>query len=186
MNHTYPSASAELQAMRSEFDLGFARAAQTQAAAVQNFLGIRLAGDAFAIRAGDIAGLYVDRRIMPIPTDVSTLLGVVGFRSLIVPVFDLAALLGYTRTASPRWIMLFRTGEPVALAFEHFETHFSAGMNNIVGAPQLPAAMPDSARAHLFDAVRTDAAIRPIIHMQSLLEPLQQPLNSPQRQRSTS
>jgi len=185
MSHTNLSADQELQALRREFDLGFSRAAQLQKVTMQNFLRIRLADDAFAIRVADIAGLYVDRRIMPIPTQVPTLLGVVGFRSLIAPVYDLAALLGYSRKASPRWIMLFRTVEPIALAFEHFETHFSAGTNNIVDAPQSPASMPDRARTYLFDAVRIDATMLPIIHMQSLLEPLQQPLNLPHGRRST-
>jgi hypothetical protein len=83
-------------------------------------------------------------------------------------------------------MVLHRVGEPVALAFENFEAHFSAEPANIFSAPQLVAAMPDSARAHLYDAVRTGDAIRPIIHMQSLLDPIQQPHNQSLRQRSKS
>ncbi|PRC95176.1 chemotaxis protein CheW [Solimicrobium silvestre] len=179
MNQAYrsnsPSKSADALAMRREFDLGFAQAPHVQKEALLNFLGIRLGDDAFAIRVSDIAGLHADRRIMPMPSPVPALLGVAGFRGLIAPVYDLAALLGYKCKTPPRWLILIRLGEPVALAFEHFEVHFSAEPGSIISAPQLAVSIPDNARVHRYDAVRADDAIRPIIHLQSLLAPILEP-----------
>lgn len=167
-----------LAALRREFDRGFAHAPTTRITGLQNFLGLLLGDDAFAIRITDMAGLYKDRLIAPMPSGAPAFLGVAGFRSLIVPVYDLAALLGYAPALSPGWLMLFRlnqsVNQSVALAFEKLDTHFSAKESELIPAPQRVAA-PGSTRMHLSGAVRAPDAIRPIIHISSLIQSLQPP-----------
>jgi chemotaxis signal transduction protein len=212
-----PADNPQLMAMRREFDLSFSQSATRRSIVSENYLGLRFGEDAYAIRVAAIAGLHVDRRIMPLLSPVPSLLGVVGFRGVIAPVFDLAALLGYGRNRSdagpgngdrigaPRWIVLVRSIEPVALAFDNFEAHFSVTGHDILSAQQLLAnrsvLVPDGARAHLCDAVRVEGVIRPIIELQSLLRSVlnqqpeslsksqhefQQSLNPSRRHRSKS
>jgi chemotaxis signal transduction protein len=171
-------------AMRREFDLSFAQAPNAQTAKPENFLGIRLGDDAYAIRTAEIGGLHVDCRVMPLPTSVPAFLGVAGFRGLIAPVYDLAKLLGYASNSTHRWVVLVRLGEPIAFAFETFESHFSADSNSIIEATQIGTTTPGDVNSHLLDAVRIDAVMRPIIHLQSLIEAIQRTVASSVRPRS--
>lgn len=177
MNPANADTNPQLRALREEFDLGFARATQVQTGSPEKLLSIRLGGASYVIRIAEIGGLFVDRRIMPLPTDVPELLGVVGFRGQIAPVYDLSALLGYARQTSPRWLILLQQRETVALAFESFDTHFSVRPEQILHAQQTAASVPDAARQHLSDAVRTEHALLPIINLSSLLETIRQQNN---------
>jgi hypothetical protein len=87
-------------ALRREFDQSFAQPPATELARVENFLAVRIGGDAYAMRVAEIAGLYADKRIVPLPSPLPSLLGTVGFRGQIAPVYDLAMLFGYP--ARPR------------------------------------------------------------------------------------
>ncbi len=165
--------SETLLALRQEFDRSFAQAPRMETARAESFLAVRVGADAYALRVAEIGGLFTDRRIMPLPTPMPELLGVAGFRGQIAPVYDLAALLGYARQTAPRWLILARLREPVALAFDTFEAHFSALPERIIAAEGKGAG-----RRHLGSAVRTDDAVRPIIQLQSLLEDIQLRANS--------
>lgn len=173
MSRTNLSLSQTVLALRQEFDLSFAQAPRVATGSLENLLAIRVGGDAYAIRIAEIGGLYADRRIMPLPTLVPELLGVAGFRGQIAPVYDLGALLGYARQAPPRWLILVRLREPLALAFDAFEAHFAVLPERIVSTSSDTPAESGAAHPHLCDAVRTDDTVRPIIHLQSLLDDIQ-------------
>jgi purine-binding chemotaxis protein CheW len=50
------------------------------------------------------------------------LLGLAGIRGGIVPVFSLSSILGYPPdNRSPRWMIICKSEEPIALAFSDFE-----------------------------------------------------------------
>jgi chemotaxis signal transduction protein len=168
-----PSLSAELLALRREFDDGFSNAPETRDTSSQNFLGIRLGGDAFAIRVAEIAGMHKNRSVAAMPSQVPTFLGVAGFRGQIVPVYDLATLLGYADRTTPRWMILVRTGEPVALAFDVFETHFSARSGDIIPAPQSATPSSTVRDGKSFESVRSSDGVRPIIHLPTMTELIQ-------------
>lgn len=163
-------------AMRREFDLSFVRAQKVDAAA-QRLLAVHVGGDPYAIRFDEIGGLFVDRHVVPLPTSLPELLGLAGFRGQVVPVYDLAMLLGYSREALSRWLLLARFREPVALAFDSFDAHLAVGPEQIVTsvADGLQGAPHDgrAPRAHLSDAVRDENAVRPIIRLQSVMEEVQ-------------
>lgn len=104
--------------LAAEFDGSFALA-HREAPVTVDVLAIGVGGDRYALRISDIAGLFADRAITAVPSSRAELLGIAGFRGSIVPVFDLAVLLGYTSIAAPRWLVI-ASGTPVALAFEEF------------------------------------------------------------------
>ena len=168
-----PNPGGALRSLRQEFDRSFALAPRVAAEPPENFLALRVGGDAYALRVAEIGGLFTGRRIMPLPTPMPALLGVAGFRGQIAPVYDLAALLGYPSRDAPRWLVLARLREPVALAFDTFEAHFSALPECIIAAGDQGAARP-----HLGGAVQGADASRPIIHLQPLLEDIQQRASS--------
>ncbi len=173
-------------ALRREFDLSFAQAPRMETEQRANLLAIRIGGDPYAIRVSDIGGIHADCHIMPLPTPIPELLGVAGFRGQIVPVYDLAALLGYARAASPRWLVLLwqRESEAVALAFETFEMHFSVSQVHIVQAPTSIPSPTGLPRPHLFDAVSDKGTVRPVIQLQSLLGGIQKRVDSSIQHRS--
>jgi purine-binding chemotaxis protein CheW len=151
--------------LRREFDRSFAVAPITELARFDNMLAVRIGGDAYAIRLTEVGGLYADRRIVPLPTPVPSLLGMAGFRGQLAPVYDLAALLGYTARSGagiPRWLVLARGRDVVALAFDAFEAQ-------LVVPPERVMTSGVDARPHLRDAVQADDGLRPIVDLSSVL-----------------
>lgn len=176
MSRDTPAQAQAVLALRREFDGSFAQAPRLEREPLEGLLAIRLGGDPYAIRVSEIGGIHADRRIMPLPTPVPELLGVAGLRGQIAPVYDLAALLGYARASSPRWLILLR-GTPtrlgVALAFDTFERHFSVSVRHIVPASVACTAQSGTAYPHLTDVIRTDEVVRPLISLPSLLQDIQ-------------
>lgn len=169
MTPSEPAARDTARAMREAFDQSFAQR-PTGDPPQETLLAISVVGDPYAIRIADILGLYADRRIVALPSARRSFLGVAGFRGLVAPVYDLAAILGYTRTrpAMPRWIVSLRHSEPIAFAFDAFDRLFTVGAEQFARSPDAERARPPE-RRHLHDVVRDGATIRPIIHLQSTL-----------------
>jgi chemotaxis signal transduction protein len=69
-----------------------------------------------------------------VPGPLPELLGIVGLRGAIVPVYDLRLLLGHTPAGPPRWLVLAAGGQ-VALAFDHLEGHIVVAADAIVAEP---------------------------------------------------
>lgn len=176
MSLDHPTEPQGVLALRREFDGSFAQAPRLEREPLEGLLAIRLGGDPYAIRVSEINGIHADRRIMPLPTPVPELLGVAGLRGQIAPVYDLAALLGYARASSPRWLILLR-GSPqrtyVALAFDTFERHYSVSLRHIVSESGTRTVHAGTGQAHLASVVCTDDVVRPIISLPSLLQEIQ-------------
>ena len=60
------------------------------------------------------------------------LLGVAGFSGQIVPVYDLAALLGHPVPDRPRWLVLAGGAPPLALAFHELDGHLRVPAGTIL------------------------------------------------------
>ena len=88
------------------FAAGFARAPEAASRALIDLLAIRLGDAPHALRLAQVAGLYARRAIVPLPSSLPELLGLVSLRAAIVPVYDLAALLGRPAQQAPRWLVL--------------------------------------------------------------------------------
>jgi chemotaxis signal transduction protein len=94
MNET-PLVESKAAELRQAFDLSFALPPPPASQEVEDLLTIRVAGDPYAIRLGDIAGMVAGRKVVPVPAVTLDLLGLAGIRGGVVPVFGLASILGY-------------------------------------------------------------------------------------------
>jgi chemotaxis signal transduction protein len=121
-------------AMRAAFDRSFAEPATPVAAAHEALLAVRIGGQARAIALADIRAIHVDRRLATVPGPQPALLGLAAVRGVIVPVWDLRALLGAPRTEPPRWLVLAAHAN-VAFAFDTFEGHLHVAKDAIAAGP---------------------------------------------------
>jgi len=153
---------ARAEQLRREFDGTFARAVREGEAPREDLLAVRVAGDPYALRLTECAGLYADRKVTRLPTPMADLIGLAAFRGVLVPVYDLRGLLGYPRTTeTPRW-MVAAAGNAVALAFEGFEAHVRVEGGSLAAEP--------AGRRHAAAIVRLAGHARPLLSVPSLLE----------------
>jgi chemotaxis signal transduction protein len=161
------SPGATATALRRHFDESFAAPAATPEP-VEDFLAIRVGSDPFALRLSEIAGLHVGVKIVPVPSPTAPLLGIVGIRGTMAPIYDLAALLRYPPAASSRWFVLARAPQPVGFAFEIFESHLLVSRASLADSGGEDAGMGGTGR-HTRGAVLAAGALRPIIRLASVL-----------------
>jgi purine-binding chemotaxis protein CheW len=123
-----------LAALRDDFDRSFTEPSRRHAE-YTGLLAIRAGGRPYALLLSQAAGLHCDRPVTPLPGPQPALLGVAGFGGAIVPVYDLAALLGHPVAERPRWLVL-ATGTPaLALAFHDLDGHVRVPASALVGEP---------------------------------------------------
>lgn len=108
-----------LEQLRRDFDLSFSRPASREEQLFVPVLRIALGDRELALRAEGLRGIRYGRRIIPVRGGLPELLGLGGLQGEVIPVYDLAQLLGYGR-GSRRWAWwcLPRAEEPLAFAFE--------------------------------------------------------------------
>jgi chemotaxis signal transduction protein len=162
-----PAKAAEL---RNAFDRARAVPLVSVAAErVENLLAIRVSGDAFAIRLSEISGLATDRKIVGFPSPIPELLGVAAIRGRLLPVYSLAALLGYSPHAGQgRWLVLCGTEEPVGLAVNDFEGYVRVPLAQVYTAEQ-----KDEASTHVKHVVRAADMVRDVISIPLIIEVIQ-------------
>jgi chemotaxis signal transduction protein len=124
--------AARLTQLRTAFDQSFAKPTAGASARLEHVLAIRVGGRPYAVRLSEVAGVYTGWSVMPVPGPRPELLGIAGHRGELVPVYDLAALLGTggdTARADggdagrSRWTMLTVGTEPVAFRFDRPDGH---------------------------------------------------------------
>jgi chemotaxis signal transduction protein len=166
-----PAASgvATADALRRLFDAGFAAPAASRSQRLEDLLAIRVGPDPYALRISEIAGLHVGLKIVPVPSPVAQLLGIAAIRGLMAPIYDLAALLRYPPAANPRWFIFARAPQPVGLAFETFESHLQVSQSSLATDNGDVGGTVGIGR-HLRGTVPAAGALRPIIHLASVLE----------------
>lgn len=149
--------------LRDAFDRSFAEPLPPGPPSLVDLLAIRVGVEPYALRLGEIAGLFADRKITPLPGP-RALLGIAGFRGAIVPVYDLQLLLGYQAMEGARWLAM-AAGEAAAFAFTAQEGQVRVPPEAIV-VRQLEA----QSHRHVREFVRIADAVRPIIGLLSVLE----------------
>jgi chemotaxis signal transduction protein len=157
----------KLAELRKLFDNGFAAPEQSQRAAVEHMLAVTVGGERFAISVSDISGLTVAKgTILPVPSSVPELLGITGIRGVVVPVFNLAALLGIGRgRAQYRWLILCGVRQaPLALAVDLVEEHLE------IAADQLIARGPDETAHYIKQTVDFGDMLRGVIDLGLVVE----------------
>jgi chemotaxis signal transduction protein len=156
-------AMSRAAAMRQEFDRSFADPVLADVSAREDLLAIRLAAQDFAIRVSEIAGLFADKKITPVPNANAALLGIAGFRGAIMPVYDLQSLLGFAAGRMSRWLAI-AANAPVAFSFETFAGRLQVSPHEITS--QRGQAKHSFAR----DFVQIEKVMRPIIQLSSVLD----------------
>lgn len=151
--------------LRRAFDEAFARPPEERARDDEDVLALRLGNDPYAIRLVDIAGVHLGQKVVPLPSPMRELSGVAALRGVLVPIYDLAALLGYPTTSGQRGFVLARATRPIGFA---------------CGVPERLVRLPRSAfadaahapeqRAHLSGYVRVMDALRPVIDIGSIVQ----------------
>jgi chemotaxis signal transduction protein len=147
-----PSKIGSAEALRRRFDESFAAPAGSNPESVEDLLAIRIGPDPCALRLSQITGLSAGLRIAPVPSPVASLLGIVGVRGVMAPIYDLGALLGYPRAARPHWTVFVRAPQTVGFAFETFESHLQISVTSVTG-----------------ETVRAAGALRRLIDMPSVV-----------------
>ena len=157
--------------LRQEFDASFAAPVSARSERYEDFLAIRVNSERYALRLAEIGGLHIDLRIVPVPSSAAQLLGVVGIRGMMAPIYDLAALLGYSPAPGPRWITLAKAPQTVGFAFEGFDFHLKVPAASLAGGH----GHEGGGGQHLRGAVPASGTFLPIIQLGSILLTLKGP-----------
>lgn len=151
--------------LRAEFDHAFAQPHPPELPPQQDLLVIRVAEHEYAVDLEQVASLQADRKIVPLPSPHAKLLGLVGMRGSVLPVYDLRQLLGYPRgLTSPRWVLSVRAPAPFALAFELLEAHLRLPK---VDVESEHSGVP-SAAALIRGSVATATGPRPLLDLMAI------------------
>lgn len=153
-----PSVADRVQRWRTDFDRAFAEPRRTASADGEDFLGLLLGGRVHAVRLAELAALQGWQEPAPYPLAPATLLGLIGHRDRVLPLFDLQALLGLGRAASPAWQLIMRD-RPLALAVDGFDGQWRLPAAAVTRAA---AAGTDAAPAEL---LRCADGLRPLIRL---------------------
>ncbi len=168
MSGAQPDLATRAAELRATFDAGFATPARLDQGATVDLLSIRLENEAYALRLSEIAGLVAGHAVTPLPAEMSGLFGIAGFRGSIMPVYDLAALLGHAPAAACRWLAIARAA-PVALAFATLEGHLRVPSDAIV--PDHDASDPTQ---RIVEFLRRPDRASPIVDIALLLDRISQ------------
>jgi chemotaxis signal transduction protein len=144
------------------FDRGFVEIQHIESVATEDFLSIHVGGDPYVLRLAEIGGIFVDKKVTDLPSHVAELKGIAGFRGAMLPVYDLAALLGYPPANATRW-MVRAADAPVALAFDAFDGHFRFPRDAVASHDD------SSSNEHIHEIVRAGDRARSIIHLPSVI-----------------
>lgn len=158
---------ARVEDLRGEFDRAFATP-HGAAASTLDFLTVKIGGDPYALRLSQVSGLFTDRRVTPLPSLVPGLLGLVGLRNVVAPVYDLRSLLGYPAGDASRFLVAVRSEETVAFSFDDFEAHVRVALDAISSAERT------SGREYLGATLSLDSGPRPIVELSTIVASLVQ------------
>ncbi len=162
-----PDLGRRVEALRRDFDRIFSQPSTLVTVETEDLLAIGVAGDAYALKVGELAGLVSGRKVVALPNRTAHLLGVAGVRGAVVPVYALSGLLGYGDSGgSTPWLAQCGRQEPVALAFEQLEGFFRVPRADLHAAG-------GEARHHVAESVRVGNVTRRVIDTRSILAAIQ-------------
>jgi chemotaxis signal transduction protein len=155
---------AHLDAIRDAFDRGFAQAATADDVAQDDLLLVGIAGDRYAVRLHEIAGVFADKTVRRLPSTVPAFIGLVGLRGAILPVYDLRVCFGYAATTPQRWLLMAASA-PVVLACDRFDGHRRVQRTAITPIQRTGKSAPQ-----VREIVTLIDGVRPVIHMPSVTD----------------
>jgi chemotaxis signal transduction protein len=147
--------------LRREFDAAFALPPRETDETLEDVLAIRVGPETYVLRARELSGIAEIRKLVPVPSSAPDLLGLVSVRGLLLPVFGLPSLLGYSADSEPlSWLLLVGSDEPLALAF-----HALTGFSRLPKSAFSLAEGPGPAR----ETVSLDRHVRVVIGVSALV-----------------
>lgn len=146
--------------LRRAFDRSFAEAPCSNPELAEDMLAIRVSGDPYAVRLSETAGLLADKKVIALPSPVRGILGMIGLRGNICPVYDLALLLGYPTAGVGRWVLLAGAVDAIGFSFPVFEGHLLVARQDIIVLRE-----EDNPRRHVREVARTGSVVRPVISL---------------------
>lgn len=154
--------------LRAEFDGAFTRGHPLEAPSELDLLVIHVSSQPYALSLSDVVALHAERRLTEAPSSERELLGLVGLRGVVAPVYDLHALLGYPALQTPRWFAQVNAPAPFVLAFEQFEGHVR------VLAQALAPVRPGAGATHDFvrGSVTTPEGVLTLLDLRAIFENL--------------
>jgi len=120
---TVQPAGTRAAELRERFDRSFAEPVDRHEVEYVELLAVQAGGRPYVLRLGQTFALHPDRPVTPLPGPLGALLGVAGFGGAIVPVYDLATLLGHPVPDRPRWLVLAAGDPALAFAFHELDGH---------------------------------------------------------------
>ncbi len=147
--------------LRATFDAAFAKAHAAEPPPELDLLEIRVAEHGYALRLSQVLALHADRKLAPVPGPRPELLGLVGMRGVVAPVYDLRLLLGYPATTPPRFVAQVRAPAPFAVAFELFERHLRVAESDVT----LAAANTDFGHEFAPGSVKRASGLLPLLDL---------------------
>jgi chemotaxis signal transduction protein len=165
MTTEYKDLAKAAAQLRAAFDDAFAKDQLRNEEARVDVLAIRVAEQPYALRLAEVLAVHEGRKLVPVPTPAPSLLGLVGLRGSVVPIYDLRVLLGHAAGPLPSWFVLVRAASPIGVAFDALEAHLRLPQTCLVGA-----SASEGAGRFTPGSVVTPSGPRPLIHLPSLVE----------------
>jgi chemotaxis signal transduction protein len=180
MNNDGARGSASADILRQAFDHSFAAPARVHTEDSVDLLALGVAGAGYAVRLGDVSGLLVDRRIVPLPATLPEFLGLTGVKGGVVPVWSLSALLGTGADHDlPRWMILIAgrgRGDTLALAFERFDGHLRVPREQLSKRPHEEGDHDARGVVRIRHSVRTDGEPRGVLEVTAITDDIRRRL----------
>jgi chemotaxis signal transduction protein len=161
-----PQMARRVAELRRDFDRSFAEPPSAGKSANHDLLAVRLDEQHFALHLLDIAGLFADKKITPVPGASGFLLGIAGFRGVIAPVYDLQRLLGCPAVRNPRWLVMAASAS-VGFAFAAFDGQVRVPTSAV--RPQ----QNNDVQSLTSGVIQHDGVLRPIIELSRALKAIQ-------------
>jgi chemotaxis signal transduction protein len=165
--------------LRQAFDQAFAEAHGSSVAPYEDFLAVRVGLGPYALRLVEISGFFAVKNITWVPSPVRELLGIVGVRRTLLPVYDLRALLGDVVDTTPRWLVV-AAASPVGLAFDQLDGYLHLRRESMT-----PVAQADARTPYMREVVPASNPPRSIVDVASVLRGIENLVRhaTPQKER---
>jgi chemotaxis signal transduction protein len=151
--------AAELAALRLTFDQAFAAPPPLAGQGLQRLLVLRVGGEPLLARLDGIDSVERLPRVVPLPDAPAELRGLAGLRGRLIPVYDLAVLLGGIRSGQPTWLVLSGAEDPLGLAADGFEGQVELPRTDLLAVPS------GQQRPHVAEYARLGGELRGVIDL---------------------
>jgi chemotaxis signal transduction protein len=149
--------------LRRAFDDGFAAPRRGRFEGTEDLITFEIFGDGYAVPVGAVTGIAELQRLVHVPSRSPYLLGLAAVRGTLVPVYDLAGLLGYPQRGDhARRMVLCGSEERLALALGNFSGHASFPKTGHLDAVR-------DGRVHIARVVVIGGVVRAVIDVASIV-----------------